>query len=1205
MLDHFFIWDAIPSRGMQGTYMPFLVLVSYLVASFGSYTGLTLATSMIEMQNPRLKNLLHACGALSLGCGIWSMHFIGMLSYKMNMAVSYNLWLTVASMAIAIVVAYGVLFIAGFERLSLRTLIIGALLLGAAICGMHYAGMAAMEMDADLRYLPGWFLLSVVIAITASGAALWIVFFLERHKGKKRRILQVIAALVMGAAICGMHYTGMIAAIFVPFSDHLHDTAHAVQSFDSLALGIVIATSVIFAISLAFSFVIKEQNAVQNNQDYPFPIKLLVFSSLLTLVAVLWASGSSLYIHQRITQAIQRGMIISQLSDHLAYLDTVIGHALKMEIIAADPKWETAYKDNIQLSNKALQDLEAAITDMNTGYEDDYVEVYRLAQKIDRNTDPFLGSMKDRIFELAQAGKQEEARALFESPDYTTRKMEYSNTVGTLTEDTDTILTQSLSSLATTVFYTLYLGIFIAISLPVAWYFSFRSVRQWRGQLEKTRKTLLANEKQLQLFIGEIEMSRTEAIKAKEKTEKESRTVSLLRNISSSANKAVTIEIAIREVLDLLCHYLDCPIGHAYARDRTHDLLRSTELWYASDHEAVADFIKITDIVPIKRGIGIPGRAWQQAGPVIIDNPAEDPDCVRLLLLPSIKIVTGIAVPLIVKGEVTYVLEFFLPYKVKGDDVVVVILQEIGEQLALVDERVRAETALKKAKEDAEQANASKSEFLANMSHELRTPLNSILGMLRLLKEAKLPKEENEMAEMASRSSMNLLEIVNDILDLSKIEAGAMHLENIGMDLHYNLKSVVLTLSPVAREKRLSLTWLNDEENYPYVLGDPTRLARILTNLIGNAIKYTDEGHINIHTSCEKLDSAYVKFRCEVRDTGIGIAKEKQQSVFHKFTQADTTTTRRYGGTGLGLAITKQLVELMKGTIGVESEAGVGSTFWFEIPFEITDRVFQEKRLRRLKASLGVIPSAEAHILVAEDHPMNQVLIKKILEKNFHIRHFKIVGNGIEVLKTYREGSWNVILMDCHMPEKNGYDTTREIRVLEKDTGNHVAIVAMTADAMVGDREECLRCGMDDYISKPVSVDELKELLGQWVRFTTPSTPATVNQATFDTEAPVDMSYLRENLGDDEETHKELIGLFVTQADDNIKIFADINATAKEIAHMLKGGALGLGAETLAGLLNDAQHFSGTEEERAVLFEKITKEYARVKDYLRANRFIS
>jgi PAS domain S-box-containing protein len=372
------------------------------------------------------------------------------------------------------------------------------------------------------------------------------------------------------------------------------------------------------------------------------------------------------------------------------------------------------------------------------------------------------------------------------------------------------------------------------------------------------------------------------------------------------------------------------------------------------------------------------------------------------------------------------------------------------------------------AKNHAEKASRVKSEFLANMSHELRTPLNSILGMISMvLEDTSLSAEQDDMLRVVNMSANNLLETVNDVLDISKIESNAMVLENIGFDFKAVLSNVVEALMPIASAKGISLNNKYTNPNLPFVIGDPARLRRILTNLIGNAIKYTDAGSVDITTSFQTFKSGNILLECAVNDTGIGIPPEKLSVIFDKFTQADETITRKYGGTGLGLTITKDLVEMMRGTIGVSSALGRGSTFTIKIPFTTTDhieanpaRIKRERRDARKKdtGSINKIPVAQARLLVAEDHPLNQIFIAKLL-KSLGFAHIEIVDNGQAALQAYKKTPCDLILMDCHMPQMTGYEVAEKIRDQERADDKHIPIVALTADAMEGTRDKCLTAG--------------------------------------------------------------------------------------------------------------------------------------------------
>ncbi len=389
---------------------------------------------------------------------------------------------------------------------------------------------------------------------------------------------------------------------------------------------------------------------------------------------------------------------------------------------------------------------------------------------------------------------------------------------------------------------------------------------------------------------------------------------------------------------------------------------------------------------------------------------------------------------------------------------------------------------LEKEKEKAEKANQSKSEFLANMSHELRTPLNSIIGLSKIIIDDNDKNTEiYELGETIQASSKSLLYIVNDILDLSKIEAKQMKFEKIGFCANSATRHVIRALSPLTANKDIALDYVYPENKMPYLLGDPLKIESILNNLIGNAIKYTHKGEVKVTLTFEEAPEGKVEIYWSVKDSGIGISKEKQISIFDKFSQADESTTRKYGGTGLGLAITKELVEMMGGTIGVKSVPNKGSEFWVKIPFETTDTLHKDiavinKEKQNNANSENRILAPSARVLVAEDHKMNQILIKKILSK-LNFTNYDLVENGEDAVNAFKSKQYDLVLMDCHMPKMNGYEASVEIRKFEEDSTSSAFIIALTADAMPETRENCLNAGMDEYVSKPIDMDILREIL--------------------------------------------------------------------------------------------------------------------------------
>jgi signal transduction histidine kinase/CheY-like chemotaxis protein len=507
----------------------------------------------------------------------------------------------------------------------------------------------------------------------------------------------------------------------------------------------------------------------------------------------------------------------------------------------------------------------------------------------------------------------------------------------------------------------------------------------------------------------------------------------------------------------------------------------------------------------------------------------------------------------------------------------------------------------------AESANKAKSDFFATMSHELRTPLNSVIGHVQILEEESVSNEQQETFGDIKRSAETLLQIVNDILDFSKIEAGEVQLEHIGFDAYEKINHTVQSLKPIASQKGLCLSSKLDEKEM-FVLGDPMRFQRIITNLVSNAIRYTEEGGVTVIVSNVKSSSDRVLIRCEVHDTGIGIDPKVQGKLFQKFTQADSSTTRKYGGTGLGLAITKELVELMEGHIGIESELGKGSNFWFEIEFEKTDQIQSalsenlnpNPKLETLKTGR---PANEIKLLMAEDHEMNQRFMIRLF-KNLEITDYKIVENGADAVREVETGQYHIVLMDCHMPEMNGYDATIAIRNLSDTEKNTIPIVGITANAMPEDERRCIAIGMSAYISKPVNINIFKEKLSPWVDFnidkkTTKETSDSIN----DTLPPVNLDNLRDNSMGDEEFVKEMIALFITQGAEQLNALSQYCVDGEcqewvEISHALKGTAGGVGAETMRLLCADAQSLQeATAQERKIILDKIQHSYHQSKAY--------
>lgn len=528
-------------------------------------------------------------------------------------------------------------------------------------------------------------------------------------------------------------------------------------------------------------------------------------------------------------------------------------------------------------------------------------------------------------------------------------------------------------------------------------------------------------------------------------------------------------------------------------------------------------------------------------------------------------------------------------------------------------ERRAAERELRRAKEAAESANQAKDVFLANMSHELRTPMTVVIGATELLLESELTDDQRHVLEGVQRSGRVLLGLINDILDYSKIGSGKFQLSVCDFDLRTEVQEACDALRSSAEHKRLQLK-LDIAPDVPrWLRGDPLRLRQVITNLVANAVKFTHKGSVRVRVRGTFSEDLIAPIRVEVEDTGAGMRRSLLPKLFEPFSQGDASAVRRYGGTGLGLAIAKQIVELMGGRIGVQTARGRGSLFWFEVPLKPgSQRVVRAARRSNPRRSLSPVPRRAGEprrVLVAEDNSFNQTLITHTLETLGC--EVNIVSSGRDAVAAALSRAYEVVLMDCQMPEMDGLEATREIRRREP-AGLRVPIIALTANALSGDREKCLAAGMDDYLSKPFSIVDLRRAVKRWlpdpvtiiktataVEPTPRIVPAPRTTATLDAER---LRVLQAEMGS-KEIVLELSQIFMADVASRLRALGEATAhddadAQRRIGHALHGACGNFGAERMAEIAAEIEHTPDGRGRR--LLRELRLEFDSVRAALRS-----